>query len=441
MQKFKYTSIDLFSGPGGLCTGFKWAGIKPLIAVEWNYWTAQTYAASHKADIFPLDEYLSASLSEPEKFFRPSQRTLVIFGDINKVDPILLLKILKERFGQTSVDIVSGGAPCESFSLAGQRKENDDRNVLYKNVLRIAKLVSAKLFLFENVKGLFSKKLNGKASGMYRQICADFQSFSTDGLFAYTLASTDKDTVLLKAVDYGVPQTRERLILIGLRNDLTAKFNYPEKTHGPDRKFAYVTTGDALLDLPKIKVAQESDKYSFDIDHLPEGPRKEFLKIVRGLNPDTPSLLKFNQKAITFHKAPNHTQKMLLRMQNIKSGENMLKAYERLIKEGKKNIADSIFPRKLYASRNRRLKLHEPSFTVTSHCLDEMIHPVSDRGLTPREVARLQSFPDWYIFKGPFVKFHSDPEQDLYEQIGDAVPPLLAYALGKEIVKTLDSAR
>ena len=66
-----------------------------------------------------------------------------------------------------------------------------------------------------------------------------------------------------------------------------------------------------------------------------------------------------------------------------------------------------------------------------------MLHPYLDRALTPREAARLQSFPDWYQFQGPYVKFHSDPEQDQYEQIGDAIPPLLAYALGKEVVKTL----
>jgi DNA (cytosine-5)-methyltransferase 1 len=130
---------------------------------------------------------------------------------------------------------------------------------------------------------------------------------------------------------------------------------------------------------------------------------------------------------------------MKQRIQAIMPGEGMKSAYERLVKEGKEVFAKSVFPNKLYAARNRRLLLTEPSFTVTSHCLDEMIHPLFDRGMTPREVARLQSFPDWYQFEGPFVKFHSDPEQDQYEQIGDAIPPLLAYALGREVVKTLKS--
>ena len=111
---------------------------------------------------------------------------------------------------------------------------------------------------------------------------------------------------------------------------------------------------------------------------------------------------------ITNHKAPGHTDRMYNRIKSIKPGENMKKAYERLVSEGKEEFAKQNYPKKLYAARNRRLVLSEPSFTVTSHCLDEMIHPVLDRALTPREAARLQSFPDWYIFEGPYVKFHSD---------------------------------
>ena len=142
MRGYKYTSIDLFSGPGGLCTGFRWAGIKALIAVEWSYWTAQTYAKSHNADIFELEKYLDGTMENVKNFFEPNNNTLLIYGDINKVEVELINKILNERFNVSSVDIVTGGAPCESFSMAGDRKEKDDRNILYKNVLRIARGVS-----------------------------------------------------------------------------------------------------------------------------------------------------------------------------------------------------------------------------------------------------------------------------------------------------------
>lgn len=118
----------------------------------------------------------------------------------------------------------------------------------------------------------------------------------------------------------------------------------------------------------------------------------------------------------------------------------MKTAYERLLSEGKDDLVSECFPKKIYGARNRRLKLNEPSFTVTSHCLDEMVHPTQNRGLTPREAARLQSFPDWYIFQGDYVQFHGDPEEDRYEQIGDAIPPLLAKALGESLVSMLEKS-
>lgn len=489
----QFTSIDLFAGPGGICTGFHWAGIKALIAVEWSYWTVQTYASSHDADIFNLDEYLEGTMENPEQYFkrRTDQKTLLIFGDINKVSNELIKKILRERFGVESVDIVTGGAPCESFSMAGDRKEDDDRNELYQNVLRVARYVGSRMFLFENVKGLFSKKLNGKKGAMYKAICDDFESDAYEGA-SFRLVERDENKVLLRAIDYGVPQARERLFLIGINKELpeSIKYDYPEKTHGPGRKFDYVSVGDAIMDLPEAGIEAEQivkyDETNTDIkswgerlskyeqqermllsdigadnddililaqeevlcgkkkqiDDYQEAAsekknmtRKYFLDCMRGrsLKP----LVHFDEEVIKSHKAPGHTKKMKKRIQSVMPGEGMKSAYERLLKEGKKDFANEVFPKKIYAARNRRLLLTEPSFTITSHCLDEIIHPVYDRGMTPREVARLQSFPDWYCFQGPFVKFHSDPDQDRYEQIGDAIPPLLAYALGREVVKTL----
>lgn len=435
---FKYTSIDLFSGPGGLCTGLRWDGIKALIAVEWSYWTVQTYAASHGADIFDLEKYLNHTLENEETFFAPNDKTLLIYGDINKVEVPLIKKILNERFNVDSVDLVTGGAPCESFSMAGDRKEDDDRNILYKNVLRIARGVDSKMFLFENVKGLFSKKHEGVPGAMFKYICDEFQS-EIEGLPSYKLSSTEQSKVLLKAIEYGVPQARERVFLVGVNRKFKSTYSYPEPTHGPNRKFKYVTVGDALMDLPQIEKDELSETYDFDLSSINEPARLDYLNRMRGAFSEPPKNIGYNATSLFNHKAPGHTKKMLERIKSILPGENMKKAYERLVAEGKEDFAKENFPNKLYAARNRRLLLSEPSFTVTSHCLDEMIHPTLNRALTPREAARLQSFPDWYQFRGPFVKFHSDPEQDQYEQIGDAIPPLLGYALGKEIIITLDN--
>lgn len=420
-----------------MATGFRWAGIQPLIAVEWSYWTAQTYAHSHHADILDFAEY-QRDPSLLDAFLQPATNPVLIYGDINQVPSDVILQLLKVRYNLETVDIVTGGAPCESFSMAGTRKEQDKRNHLYQNIIRIAKDVNATMFLFENVKGLFSKKMDGKAGAMYQFICDEFEE-DQDGKPSFRLVSRDKSQVLLKAIEYGVPQNRERLFLVGLNCAYPQlAFEYPKGQYGPDKAFPYVTVRDAITDLPRIAAGKESTRYTFDLSSLEKGSvREQFLCRMRGDLADPPRHLVFDKHTLTAHKAPGHTKKMLARFERIKQGENMKTASERLRKIGKQDEVEAYFPHKLYAARNRRLKLDEPSFTVTSHCLDEMIHPTANRGLSPREAARLQSFPDWYVFEGPYVSFHSDPEQDQYEQIGDAIPPLLAYALGQEIVKTL----
>lgn len=437
-QKPLFTSIDLFAGPGGLATGFRWAGIKPLIAVEWSHWTVQTYATSHNAEILELERYLK-NPAVLDDFLNESERPIVIYGDINKVEIGLIKTLLKHRYNQDTVDIVTGGAPCESFSMAGDRKEVDERNQLYHNVLRIARGVNSKMLLFENVKGLFSKKHNGKAGAMYKAICDDFESDEGDGLPTYRLASREKETVLLTATDYGVPQSRERLFLVGINNSYpNLSFSYPKPSNGPGCAYDFVTVADAITDLPSIAMGQQSEKYTFDINSVERtSARGRFLRRMRGDLAMPPQHLALRKDSLSGHKAPGHTKKMIERFKLIKQGESMKTAFERLEAQGRGEEVRQFFPKKLYGARNRRLKPNEPSFTVTSHCLDEMIHPTANRGLTPREAARLQSFPDWYQFQGPYMKFHSDPEQDQYEQIGDAIPPLLAYALGKEIVNTL----
>lgn len=435
------TSIDLFSGPGGLATGFKWAGIKPLIAVEWSYWTAQTYAKSHNAEILDLKQY-EEDPGFLTSFLTKTDKPVLILGDINRVSNDLVRTLLKHRYGLDSVDIVTGGAPCESFSMAGERKEADKRNRLFENILRLSKATKAKIFIFENVKGLFSKKLDGRPGAMYEAICNEFEK-ETPNEPTYRLVSRSKEEVLLKAIDYGVPQARERLFLVGINQACSdAVFQYPKKTHGPNADYDYVSVSDAIGDLPKVNPGCEHTKYTYDFSAAsPDTPQGLFLRRMRGDLSMPPQHICFEKDTLTSHKAPGHTEKMLGRIMLIKQGESMRTSSERLVKEGREDLVKAYYPAKIYGARNRRLKPNEPSFTVTSHCLDEMIHPTQNRGLTPREAARLQSFPDWYIFDGPHTAFHGDSAQDQYEQIGDAIPPLLAYALGKQVVSCLGGAQ
>ncbi|WP_088292413.1 DNA cytosine methyltransferase [Bacillus mycoides] len=438
MSQYKYTSIDLFSGPGGLTTGLKLAGIKPLIAVEINNETAETYAANHHVDLLKLEEYLQHK-NTYEHIFKPSDKSVLILGDVREVTDNLIREILLKRFSKESVDVITGGPPCESYSMAGKRQKNDERDHLYKHLSRIAKVVNASILLFENVKGILSKKTENQQT-FFSQVCEEFEKTQNDVSFRVT--SSHKKDVLLNCANYGVPQNRERVFIVGVNNKYeNTYFSYPQQTHGSDYLMPVVTVGQAMLDLPEVNVLEENEVYEKDnnyIENLDDPSRKNFLKFVRGISPFSLTENPYDGKNLDSHKASKHLDKIIKRMSLIQQGEGMKKAGERLIKEGKQELRDQYFPKKLYAARYRRLKDDKPSFTVTSHCFDEIIHPIKNRALTPREAARLQSFPDWYIFKGPYVIFHSDPKQDRYEQIGDAVPPLVGYHLGLEIVNTLN---
>ena len=435
-----YTYIDLFAGPGGLCTGFKNAGFKPLIAVEMSDNTVLTYARNHDAEIYKLEDLIDNKGNLENILNIESDNTALIHGDIRLVDNEIIKEILCKKFKVSSVDVVAGGPPCESFSMAGKRADGDERDNLFENMLRIAQATESKYIFFENVPGLLTKKSNN--INVFDIIIDEFNNHG------YKLASTDKNVIKCLAVDYGVPQNRERVFLIAMNERYGEnKFNYPEKTHGEGRQYPYITVGEALKYLPSLNSGEGEDiqdiNYSYEEEYsnneINEGFYR-YIKFISGKEGYIPSHINHDEyvREIANHKAVNHREKMVQRLSYINQGEGMKKAAERLINEGREEIVEMYFPKKLYAARNRRLKENEPSFTVTSHCLDEMVHPISNRGLTPRETARLQSFPDWYVFEGDYVKFHSDPLQDKYEQCGDAIPVLLVKVLAEELKIALD---
>jgi DNA (cytosine-5)-methyltransferase 1 len=243
-----------------------------------------------------------------------------------------------------------------------------------------------------------------------------------------------------------VPQLRERLFLVSVRRDLCDKhvFQYPKPTFGPDREHPYITVNDAIADLPHVESGIECNTYSMPVK-FSNAMQERFLHVMRGQKVDgmlseTPSHLRqeFNSStSLSFHKGPGHLKRKLDLLALIAPNSSMRETYDRLEQEGKIDEYRHLFPNIIYGSRNRRLNPNLPSYTITSHCLDEMIHPTLNRAITPREAARLQSFPDWYYFDGPYVEFHGSKDEDKYEQIGDAIPPLLAFALGKEFINCL----
>lgn len=439
----KYTYIDLFSGPGGLCTGFISEGFIPRIAVEWSDTTVVTYAKSHNAEIYELSDLLK-NLGHLESVLQKTERTCLIHGDINKVSNELIQEILLKKFNETTVDVVTGGAPCESFSMAGKRLEDDDRNDLFSNILRIAHAVDSKFVLFENVPGLLTKKRDGKKGGQIEYVFSEFERPDESTGHFYRVASKDVNVFKCLSADYGTPQKRERIFIVGCNSKYDENpFVYPEKTHGEGRQYQYVTVEDAFRYLPIIHSGEGEEEMAYNPtyeDDYQKGLITEAAYRYYQFIFDTSFCGNTQHKdgVVTFHKALNHNKRMVQRLHEIRQGEGMQSAVDRLIAEGKEDVVKAVFPNKIYSSRNRRLKQNEPSFTVTSHCLDEMIHPTLDRQPTPREVARLQAFPDWYYINGPYVKFHSDPLQDKYEQVGDAIPVLMAKALARSMRNALE---
>lgn len=461
-ENYNLVSIDLFSGPGGLCTGFKWAGILPLIAVEWTDSTVKTYSKSHNAEVMHLAKcFVNNKKNETylSQFMKESTKTLLIHGDINLVDDHLIKELLTQRYGIDSVnetvDVVSGGAPCESFSLAGTRTIGDERDDLFDNIIRISRTLKTKSILFENVKGMFSKKsADGIKGAIFNHICDTFDDKSSHP--AYQLSSRNPKTITLKACDFGVPQLRERLFLVSIRKDLAdngVQFTYPIATHGPESNTPYVTVADAISDLPIVESNQETKYYSAPSCYN-NANQERFVEIMRGINKIeginslAPKYSKtfYDEHTLSSHRGPGHIRRKQALLSVIPPNSSMRDEYNHLDKEGMLDVAvlgfedftyRQVFPKTIYGSRNRRLKNAEPSYTVTSHCLDELLHPTQNRAITPREAARLQSFPDWYQFEGPYVQFHGSHEQDRYEQIGDAIPPLLAFALAKQLTNCL----
>lgn len=374
------THIDCFSGPGGICTGFHAAGIKTVAAIEKVESCVQTYSANH-----------------PE--------VNVIHKDIREVSK---KDILAATHGE-KIDLVTSGMPCETFSTAGatSRSHYDYRQQLYSEAIRIAKYVKAPFILFENVPAILTKKVEKNGT---RLVIDDIKAeLASNGYTNYV-------QVVLKAVDFGVPQSRERFFLLAT-NKKRVKLTTPTPTCPKP-----VSVEEAFMGLPLMN-ANESP----DTRHEYTGEESAYTRLLKDNNFWK---LEANPE-LTYFNSPKHRPKTIERFQLIETGESLYDIFQKHSEEELEDLRRrKIITDKWFIQRNKRLDSAKPSKTITSHCLDELIHPTLNRALSVRECARLQSFPDSYIFEGPFIVPHKSPIQDKYEQIGDAVPPLLAYAWG-----------
>lgn len=351
-----YNVMDLFAGVGGLSFGFSKLSDFSIVA----------------ANEIEKDISIAYTLNHPD--------VCMMNCDIND----LTAEKLKEVLGGQKIDIVVGGPPCQSYSTLGKRRL-DDRANLFLQYKRILLILKPKAFVFENVVGILSMD-KGR---LFEQIKKEFEEIG------YTLKHK-----ILDAVDYGVPQHRERVILVGFRGD--NNFEYPAPTHGVGLT-PHVTLRQAIGDLPILKSGQSAEEYAFEADN-------DFLHFVRS---DTQKL--------TEHTAP-------------KNGEHLIRIMEAL-KDGqcKDDLPEDIRPKSGYGNTYAKLWWDKPSTTITRNFAcpssSRCIHPRDSRAMTIREGARLQSFPDDYKFYG------ADGMKRL--EIGNAVPPLLSMAIAKQMLTAL----
>lgn len=354
----KYTVVDLFAGVGGLSYGFtKNERFEIILANEVEKDIAKAYSLNHST-------------------------VNMLQGDIKDLSE----GILRRAIGKRAVDVVVGGPPCQSYSTLGKR-QMDARASLFMEYKRVLGILHPRAFLFENVKGILSMD----KGTLFEHVRKEFEDIG------YSLQYK-----ILNAVDYGVPQLRERVILVGFLGE--NPFQYPNPTHGKGL-LPHVTMHDALEDLPALSCGEESAAYA-------ACPDNEFLSWARQGSYDT----------LTEHKAPNNSAHLRKIMAALKDGQD------------RDDLPEELRPKSGFKNTYAKLWWEKPATTITRNFAcpssSRCIHPRDSRALTIREGARLQSFPDSYQFYG------SDCMKRL--EIGNAVPPLLSVALAKQMLKALD---
>jgi len=375
MKQKTINIIDLFCGTGGFSSGFVSADARcnVVAAVDINDISTKTMKANH-----------------PE--------CMVYSGDIREVNPQKIEYDLLNR--ENRVDIIVGGPPCQGFSSIRPFRrvgKDDDRNSLFEQFAFYVDYFRPQLFVFENVVGLVTHN-KGHTLRLIND-CFNELGYNTDWR-------------ILNAANYGVPQKRERFIMIGSLNGCSSIF--PEPTHyfsgktiGISNRNKMILSStdlpkalsvmDAISDLPPVQSGEEQNEYL-------DNPRNNYQSERRA-----------GSNRLTLHKATHHPEYMLEIIR--KSGENIHALPKGLVSSG-------------FSSCYSRLSADEPGVTITvkftNPASSKCIHPVQDRALTPREGARIQSFDDSYIFCGTRTQVTT--------QIGNAVPPLLGKSIAKSII-------
>ena len=304
---------------------------------------------------------------------RPNAKTLC--SDLSKLDP----KALKEDNSLCNVDVIIGGPPCQGFSVAGKRIIDDIRNTLYKSFVRFVEVFQPKAFVMENVPNILTI-----GDGIVRQsILKDFQNLG------YTV-----EYKVMIASDYGVPQNRRRAVFVGLKDG--THFSFPEKTISSP-----VTSFAALSDLTEESIVEGAE--------YPNPISSDFQRYARA-----------NSSKVYNHEVTKHNEQTIEIISMVPDGGNY------------KNLPDHLQSTRKVHIAWTRLNSKKPSFTIDCGHRHHF-HYKFNRVPTVRECARIQSFPDDFVF--------CKSKTSQYKQVGNAVPPLMAKAIAEELKKHMNHGK
>lgn len=369
MESEALTAIDLFCGAGGLSEGFRQAGFHVLAGQDVDEAAGATFSATH-----------------PEARF--------IGGPIQQVSARDLLRAAKVKRGE--IDVIVGGPPCQGYSVYNHQRGTDDpRAGLFREYLRLVEEIRPKWLVMENVTGITS------IGAVVNQISRGMKSLGYRA-----------EMKILKAEEFGVPQERRRVFFIATRTDVPIIF--PTATHGPGL-LPFVTVWDAISDLPALKNGEKTEQQPYG-----RPPQTDYQRMLRG-----------NQVLVENHSAPRLARINEERMRHIPPGGSWRDIPTKLLPAGMK-----LARRCDHTKRYGRPRKTDLACTILTKCdvhWGAYIHPVQDRAFSVREAARLQSFPDFFVFQG------SRTEQ--YVQVGNAVPPLLGKRVAEALISAIESTR
>lgn len=391
------TVLDTFAGAGGFSLGFALAGCNIGGAIEIDKWAAETFQYNHSEAqmlIGAIEQYSDAEI--------------------------------QEHFLSVHPDILLGGPPCQGFSIANKQAgdPSDPRNSLFMEFIRIARLLSPQYLVLENVPNITKSKNH---SG---ELIVDIMKREIEAL-GYVVYQA-----ILDATHFGIPQIRKRFFLIASRHEIAQPF--PKATHhcNDDKTTLFESTTipcptlwDAISDMPLIEAGEGSEEMHYL--HPSQNSYQE--------------LLRQSATMVHNHKAMKHSKRMVERFASMSWGDSTADVPEHL-RPFARNSNGSI-SEKIYDQNNRRMYPHKPCHTIPASFYANFVHPYLHRNFTAREGARIQSFPDWYVFKGkPTVVSHKLLQREgradekylcQYSQIGNAVPPLMAKAIANNLLQQI----